>query len=75
MSGKNTTAPRLIGAQNRSAVRGLLLSRPGCTRTEIAEWLNLSLMAVSRHVCAIRKEWGADPIPTRRARSITGGGE
>lgn len=55
-----------IGADNRAAVRILLASHLGITRREIGEKLGLSQMAVSRHVSAIRAEWGALPLATRR---------
>ena len=55
-----------IGATNREAVRTLLRERLGISRAEIAKFLNLSEMAVSRHVATIRAEWGATTLPTRR---------
>jgi biotin operon repressor len=59
-----------LGEANRAAVRALLSSHLGISRTEIAERLNLSLMAVSRHVASIRAEWGASTLPTRRGRTL-----
>lgn len=58
-----------IGEANREAVRALLSSHLGITRVEIAEILKLSTMAVTRHVTAIRAEWGAKSIPTKRGKS------
>ncbi|WP_394031286.1 winged helix-turn-helix transcriptional regulator [Xanthobacter autotrophicus] len=43
-----------IGADNRAAVRALLVSHLGISRREIASRLGLSPMAVTRHVAAIR---------------------
>jgi predicted ArsR family transcriptional regulator len=57
-----------IGADNRAAVRNLLYTHLGITRREISERLNLSPMAVTRHVSAIRAEWGALPLATGRNR-------
>ncbi|EHK57724.1 hypothetical protein MAXJ12_08374 [Mesorhizobium alhagi CCNWXJ12-2] len=57
-----------LGERNRAAVRALLASRLGISRTEIAERLELSAMAVTRHVAAIRAEWGAATLPTRRGK-------
>lgn len=55
-----------VGRQNRNAVRALLSSCLGISRREIGEMLGLSPMAVTRHVAAIREEWGAKTLPTRR---------
>lgn len=57
-----------LGLKNRRAVLGLLLSHPGISRVEIAEMLRLSPMAVSRHVTAIRREWGGESLPTKRGK-------
>ncbi len=57
-----------IGATNREAVRALLRERLGISRAEIAKFLGLSEMAVSRHVATIRAEWGAATLPTRRGK-------
>lgn len=62
-----------LGNQNREAVRSLLASHLGISRTEIAAHLGLSPMAVTRHVTAIRAEWGALSLPTRRGRAQPGG--
>ncbi|WP_394118237.1 winged helix-turn-helix domain-containing protein [Xanthobacter lutulentifluminis] len=59
-----------IGADNRAAVRALLASHLGISRREISERLGLSPMAVTRHVAAIRAEWGAKPLPTRAGRAL-----
>lgn len=59
-----------LGRANREAVRNFLSTYLGCTRVEIAKALKLSPMAVTRHVSAIRGEWGAAPIPTR-PRALT----
>lgn len=57
-----------IGEENRRNVRMLLAHYPGISRAEIAELLDLSPMAVTRHVAAIRSEWGGKTLPTRRGR-------
>ena len=57
-----------LGAKNRAAVRALLTSHLGISRTEMAHRLGLSPMAVTRHVTAIRGEWGAGPLPTGAGR-------
>lgn len=57
-----------LGEKNRAAVRALLASHLGISRTEIAGRLGLSPMAVTRHVTAIRAEWGGLSLPTRRGR-------
>lgn len=54
------------GRRNREAVRALLASHLGISRTEIADRLGLSRMAVTRHVAAIRAEWGGETLPTKR---------
>lgn len=56
------------GETNREAVRCLLKAHLGISRTEIAEILGLSKMAVTRHVTAIRAEWGGKSLPTRRGK-------
>lgn len=65
-----------LGNKNRTAVRALLESHLGISRTEIAAKLGLSPMAVTRHVAAIRSEWGGDTLPTRRGagRALLDGG-
>lgn len=55
-----------LGAENRAAVRALLASHLGISRQEVAQRLNLSPMAVTRHVTSIRAEWGGLSLPTRR---------
>lgn len=60
-----------IGADNRAAVRELLATHLGISRQEISERLSLSPMAVTRHVAAIRAEWGALPLATGRNRRPT----
>lgn len=69
-----------LGEDNRAAVRALLASHLGISRAEIGDLLGLSPMAVTRHVAAIRAEWGAKTLPTQRARQggaspEQGGGE
>jgi predicted ArsR family transcriptional regulator len=56
-----------IGRQNRDAVRALMVSHLGISRVEIGHKLGLSAMAVTRHVTAIRNEWGGKSLPTKRA--------
>ena len=63
-----TLKPVERGARNRAAVRALLVSHLGISRTEIAERLGLGLMTVTRHVTAIRAEWGGTSLPTRRGK-------
>lgn len=46
-----------LGETNRANVRFALIHYPGIREKEIAELLKLSVMAVSRHVREIRKEW------------------
>lgn len=50
-----------IGAANRQRVLDFLLAHPGCTNNDCASATGLSIMAVSRHVRAIRELW---PITT-----------
>ena len=57
-----------VGKANRLSVRALLIGYPGISRVEIAEKLGLSKMAVTRHVTAIRAEWGAKSLPTKRGK-------
>ena len=45
-----------LGVENRCAIKALMASHLGISRQEIAERLNLSAMAVTRHVAAIRAE-------------------
>jgi len=45
------------GELNRANIRFALAHYPGITQREIAKLLDLSFMAVSRHIRAIRKEW------------------
>lgn len=68
-------APRLspgaaIGLENRSRVRQFYAEHLGCTKTECAAALGLSVMAVGRHVATIRKDWvqraGRTPGQARR---------
>ncbi|GAA2867052.1 biotin operon repressor [Aminobacter niigataensis] len=56
-----------LGERNRAAVRALMVTHLGISRVEIAAKLSLSPMAVTRHVTAIRSEWGGEALPTRRA--------
>lgn len=64
-----------LGQVNRAAVRTLLASHLGISRAEISKLLGLSPMAVTRHVTAIRSEWGAESLPTKRGRAVLNGGE
>ena len=57
-----------LGMSNRAVIKALLSSHLGISRKEIAERLGLSQMAVTRHVTAIRAEWGGKSLPTRRGR-------
>lgn len=57
-----------LGATNRAAVRALMVTHLGISRVEIAERLDLSPMAVTRHVTAIRGEWGGKSLPNRRGK-------
>lgn len=56
------------GKENRALVRKLLQEYLGISRTEIMQKTGLGAMTVSRHVAAIRAEWGADTLPTRRGK-------
>lgn len=49
--------PAELGAANRSAVRAWFAAHLCGTQRECARALNLSPMAVNRHVAAIRAEW------------------
>ena len=61
--------PRELGTTNRTAVKALLLNCPGIFASEIAKRLDLSEMAVGRHIAAIRAEWGgARPKQARAAK-------
>jgi hypothetical protein len=48
-----------IGHENREAVRRFFATHIGCTNFECAAALDLSVMAVGRHVATLRKEWTA----------------
>lgn len=54
--------PREQGKANREAVRAMLATYLGISQTEIAHRLQLSPMAVNRHVRAIRAVWGGDTV-------------
>jgi predicted ArsR family transcriptional regulator len=56
--GNERRPPHEIGAENLGKVKDLLGQYPGIFRREIAERLNLSEMAVGRHLAKIRAEWG-----------------
>ena len=58
-----------IGAANRQRVLDWLLRHPGATNNDCAAATGLSIMAVSRHVKAIRQLW---PIETPSAPGGTG---
>lgn len=45
------------GRENLKRVRAYLATHPGAKQSDIAEALGLSVMAVNRHVKAIRAEW------------------
>lgn len=49
-----------IGRKNREAVREWFRTHLGGTQVECAADLGLSVMAVNRHVKAIRREWKRD---------------
>lgn len=49
----------IIGAANRERVRNFLATHIGATNRECAEALGLGVMAVGRHVKALRAEWSA----------------
>lgn len=59
-----------LGRRNREAVRALLQSHLGISRVEISEMLDLSPMAVTRHVTAIRSEWGGFALPTKHSKAF-----
>lgn len=46
-----------IGHENREAVRRYFAAHIGCTNSECAAVLNLSVYAVGRHIKTLRKEW------------------
>lgn len=50
-----------IGAANRQRVLDWLMRHPGATNNECAKATGLSIMAVSRHVKAIRELWPVEP--------------
>ena len=58
-----------IGFENRERVRDYFRDHPGCKNWECASALDLSVMAVGRHVGALRKEWGAED-PTRKGQRV-----
>lgn len=49
-----------IGAENRERVREFLQAHLGATNREVALALDLSALAVGRHVRAIRSEWAGE---------------
>lgn len=61
-----------LGQENRAAIKALMATHLGISRKEVSERLGLSPMAVTRHVAAIRAEWGGDTLPTRRSSKCTG---
>lgn len=61
-------SPKDRGATNRALVRDLLRTRLGISRAEFGGDLGIGAMAVTRHVTAIRSEWGARSLPTRRGK-------
>lgn len=58
-----TNPGAVIGAANRQRVLDWLMRHPGATNNECAKATGLSIMAVSRHVKAIRQLWPIDPRP------------
>ena len=46
-----------IGHENREAVRAYFADHIGCTQLECAKALGLGVMAVGRHIKALRSEW------------------
>lgn len=52
-----------IGAANRQRVLDWLMRHPGATNNECAKATGLSVMALSRHVRAIRDLWPIEPRP------------
>lgn len=52
----------IIGAENRERVRGFMAKHIGATNRECAASLQLGVMAVGRHVTALRAEW-LSPTP------------
>jgi predicted transcriptional regulator len=50
-------AGQQLGADNRAAVLSWQIAHPWGTQQECAAELGLSLMAVNRHVRAIREMW------------------
>lgn len=59
----------VIGAANRQRVLEYLLTHPGCKNSDCASATGLSIMAVSRHVKAIRELW---PVIHQSAPGGTG---
>lgn len=59
-----------IGAANRQSVLDFLTAFPGITNREISKALELSEMAVGRHVAAIRAAWLKTFDPRRAAPGI-----
>lgn len=48
-----------IGHENRERVRRFFAEHIGCTNVECAKALDLSVMAVGRHVATLRTEWAS----------------
>ena len=68
-----------IGRSNKERVKSFLERHIGATNLECADALNLSPMAVGRHVAALRAEWEAKatfklrkPHPSRIVKTGTG---
>lgn len=57
MAALNNSPGAAIGHANREAVRQFFRTHVGCTQSECAKALGLSVMAVNRHVATLRKEW------------------
>lgn len=52
-----------LGKKNREAVREWFRTHPGGLQSECAADLKISVMAVNRHVKAIRREWKREAVP------------
>lgn len=66
------TRGRMIGDRNRERVLDFYIKHVGCTRRECALALQLSPVAVGRHIATIRKEWKSSALKKRRKGEIEG---